>query len=368
MDINGKYSVGKIFKNKKGEEFEIIEYISYMKRKIKFLINVYEKIINVSSIRNGNVLNSNSNMYSLYKIFNNNNGEEFEIINIIDRNKREIRFIETNYKNIVTISEIKKGLIRDNSTFVYKYDIGTKFKTNEGYDIQIIERVDNVYRKVKFLDKYGYEGVYQISAIIGGRIKNPYHPSVYGIGFYGDGNFVSKVNDKSQHPYSIWQAMLRRCYSLEYHITCPTYVGTTVCEEWHNFQNFAKWYEENHPYHIEGIKFQIDKDLLQQGVENKVYSPNTCVFLPDKVNSFLSVKPPNKASMCLGVTRTNRSEKWIVQISDFEYKKNTYLGTFCDLEEAKSIYKLNREIQAGKVRRYMEDLNYLQDDIIKLIK
>ena len=42
--------------------------------------------------------------------------------------------------------------------------------------------------------------------------------------------------------------------------------------EWHNFQVFAKWFDENY---MEG--FQLDKDIKIEG--NKIYSSGTCLFV-----------------------------------------------------------------------------------------
>ena len=55
----------------------------------------------------------------------------------------------------------------------------------------------------------------------------------------------------------------------------------SVYEGWHNFQNFAKWYEDNY-YEIEEEQMHLDKDILVKG--NKVYSPDTCVFVPETIN------------------------------------------------------------------------------------
>lgn len=75
--------------------------------------------------------------------------------------------------------------------------------------------------------------------------------------------------------------MLRRCYDKQFQERQPTYKGCIVCEEWYNFQNFAKWFDENY-YEIEGEKIALDKDLLK--LNNKIYSPSTCCFLPQRIN------------------------------------------------------------------------------------
>ena len=80
--------------------------------------------------------------------------------------------------------------------------------------------------------------------------------------------------------YETWKSMLRRCYSDKYQNKHPTYIGCSVCDEWLKFSNFKKWMESKD---FEGK--QIDKDLKIEG--NKVYSPNTCMFVSGAINSLL---------------------------------------------------------------------------------
>ncbi|MGC3004661.1 hypothetical protein ACPF8X_41370 [Streptomyces sp. G35A] len=83
--------------------------------------------------------------------------------------------------------------------------------------------------------------------------------------------------------FSRWRNMLKRCYTN----SDRAYKGVTVCPEWLFFSNYKAWYDSQ-------IKpeapFDVDKDLLQGRV--RVYSPETCILLPRRINSFLSV--PNK--------------------------------------------------------------------------
>ena len=64
----------------------------------------------------------------------------------------------------------------------------------------------------------------------------------------------------------------------------PSYIGCKVCEEWLNFQNFARWIYDN-KYECDDL--ELDKDLLIKG--NKIYSPNTCCLLPHEINYAISM-------------------------------------------------------------------------------
>ena len=80
--------------------------------------------------------------------------------------------------------------------------------------------------------------------------------------------------------YRVWKGMLERCYSIKYQESQPTYIGCSVTDEWLTFSAFKNWMEKQN---FEGM--QLDKDLLIEG--NKVYSPETCVFVSGMVNNFI---------------------------------------------------------------------------------
>lgn len=105
-------------------------------------------------------------------------------------------------------------------------------------------------------------------------------PTVYGVGCFGVGHHTSRDNGKCSVKYRTWQNMLKRCYCPKEQERTPTYNGVTVCDEWHNYQNFADWFDLNY---IKG--HNLDKDVKQRGVNNKIYSPSTCIFITKGENS-----------------------------------------------------------------------------------
>lgn len=255
----------------------------------------------------------------------------------------------------------------------YKIDrIGEVYKTNEGCMVEILEKIkEKTYKnfKIKFLDEYGYETTTSISELKKGTIKNPLHKSVLGVGFLGVGGYKCSNNRVATKEYEVWASILERCYNEDFKIKKPTYKNCTVCEEWLNFQNFAKWYHENFPKHIEGVKFHIDKDLLQLDKENKIYSPETCVFLPQKINKFLTNNKTSISSLkYTGVYYLSACNKWIAITRDFELNKQIWLGSFYSDKEAKDAYIKGRKIQAEKAKQYMRDLSIYSEDIISKVK
>lgn len=174
-----------------------------------------------------------------------------------------------------------------------------------------------------------------------GNIKCPYEPRVYGIGYVGEGKYDIIKNKKY---YKTWQSMLQRCYDKNFHKKESTYKNCKVCEEWHNFQNFAEWYEENF-YQINNETMCLDKDILIKS--NKIYSPNTCVFVPKRINS-LFVKSDNiRGILPIGVSYCKLKNKFraTCNIYDFKNKKSKtkHIGYYNTSQEAFYHYKKFKE-------------------------
>ena len=181
-----------------------------------------------------------------------------------------------------------------------------------------------------------------------GQIKCPYEPKVYGVGYIGEGKYTSK-NSK---PYNAWRAMIQRCYYEKHLKLRSSYRGCEICEEWLNFQNFAKWYDENY-YSIPNEKTHLDKDILFKN--NKIYSPETCIFVPQRINEFFTKNDKRRGDLPLGVSISNN--KYVAgcknkNISD----KPIYLGTYNTIEEAFEVYKIFKEDSIKKIVDSYEEI------------
>jgi hypothetical protein len=164
------------------------------------------------------------------------------------------------------------------------------------------------------------------------NLSSPLDKTCYGIGYFGEGKY-------SKHKsYDIWRGMFTRCYDEKYLAKYTTYIGCTVCEEWHNYQNFAKWYDENY-YIILGKNMELDKDILIKG--NKIYSPETCVFVPQDVNYLFTKTNKLRGKYPIGVSLT-RDNKFATSCNDGN-KELKYLGRYNTPEEAFEVYKKYKE-------------------------
>ena len=127
--------------------------------------------------------------------------------------------------------------------------------------------------------------------------------------------------------YIVWSSMLKRCYSLKFHQSYPTYKGCMVCEEWKLFSNFKSWMEKQD---WEGN--QLDKDLLVKG--NKLYSPDTCVFVSTTVNNFILDAAAIRGEYLIGVHWHKRDKKFIAQGRNPFLNKKVDIGRFDTEQEA----------------------------------
>jgi hypothetical protein len=122
-----------------------------------------------------------------------------------------------------------------------------------------------------------------------GLVRNPNQPSVYHVGFMGQGGHTSSKDGKTTAEYQVWLSMLARCYSeKEQKRNKGVYNDCAVDKRWHNFQNFCKdlpsltGYGEWLISVVQGKKYDLDKDIKFKG--NKIYSKDTCQFVPHAIN------------------------------------------------------------------------------------
>ena len=157
-------------------------------------------------------------------------------------------------------------------------DTSKTYKSNSFGYFKVVNYINDKNIEIEFINT-GSRIVTKIASVKAGCVRDLFAPSACGIGFLGDGKHRASIKGKQTKAHILWSKILMRCYSAKYHKEKPTYKGCTVCDEWHNFQNYAAWHEKNY---IKG--YHIDKDIKQRGVVNKIYSPETCLFVTPKEN------------------------------------------------------------------------------------
>ena len=170
------------------------------------------------------------------------------------------------------------------------------------------------------------------------KIKCPYEPRLYGKGYLGEGKYKTKENGKHTNEYNIYSHMIKRCYDPKLHEKESTYKGCTAENDWLNFQNMAEWIENNY-YEVPGEQMHLDKDILCKG--NKVYSRETCIFVPERINNLFTKRDNARGDSPIGTT-PNSSGTYRAYCHN-GYGKLIHLGTYSTKEEAFKVYKNYKE-------------------------
>lgn len=157
--------------------------------------------------------------------------------------------------------------------------------------------------------------------------------------------YDSEGNKHTEKAYSVWANLLKRCYNSSYLLTYPTYVGCSVHPHWKYYKNFKSWFDENYvpDYHL-------DKDFLVD--RNKVYGPDTCIFIPNWLNSFILDSRKVRGDYPVGVSFSKQKRKFSSQISI--NGKATFLGWYGTPKEAHEVW-LDRKLKLAADKKEMMD-------------
>lgn len=163
--------------------------------------------------------------------------------------------------------------------------------------------------------------------------------TVCGIGINDAGESVFATD-----AYQVWINMIKRCYDEKVIARREAYRGCTVCEEWLRLSNFLPWYRENCK-----PGYQIDKDILIKG--NKLYSPETCLGVPRRINALFISARAARGKYPIGVTKHYKNFE-----AQINYGRGTVsLGSYNTIEEAFSVYKEAKERYVRKIAQEYYD-------------
>lgn len=171
-----------------------------------------------------------------------------------------------------------------------------------------------------------------------GHVRDNLARTVFKVGYLGNGNFKSRRpnNRGCTKEYGTWSAMLFRCYGENRdEATYRNYSDCSVCQEWHNFQTFAEWCQAQPEMLFEDSS--LDKDIRVKG--NKVYSPDTCCFVPQYINTAVTGMKHQNSSGLAGVW--SMKDSYVAEVTMFGSKTN--LGSFASAEDANHIHSKVKE-------------------------
>ena len=127
--------------------------------------------------------------------------------------------------------------------------------------------------------------------------------------------------------YTVWESMLERCYSKKSLESCPTYIGTSVCNKWLYASTFKKWMEQQ-----DWSGKCLDKDIIAP--KSKLYSPETCAFVLQATNKFVIARDASRGDYPIGVSLFKRTGKYRAQCQNLFTGKKEHLGYFLTPEDA----------------------------------
>jgi hypothetical protein len=177
--------------------------------------------------------------------------------------------------------------------------------------------------------------------------------TIFGFGVNDVDYIVKSKRYKILCPYyQKWSLMIQRCYSETYLKMRPSYRGCSVKHEWKYLSNFIKWVDEQPNRDWENC--HLDKDILFEG--NKVYSPETCVFISPKLNSFLLGIKSTQGDYPIGASFDKFRTLFVSHCrSPINSKAPVFLGRYATALEAHKAWQ-------AKKHEYACQLADLQDD------
>lgn len=232
------------------------------------------------------------------KIYESNSCGKFKIIQDLGRDKRSrywvrIKFLETGTEKDVRYDIAMDGRVRDD---LYGIEFNKIYNSIYYGPYQIIAYLgrDQESKKVvriRFLNT-GYEYDVLHKMVKTGQVKD------YSVDYHNRSMTIDK-DEYNNHIVKIlksrWKTMMERCYnpnSSSYQAYGA--IGVTVCDIWHHFEVFLASItsvKNYHRFYADPTNYNLDKDFYQldKPKEQRIYSPNTCIFLSAVDNSNLSV-------------------------------------------------------------------------------
>lgn len=162
--------------------------------------------------------------------------------------------------------------------------------------------------------------------------------------------------------YRAWAGMLNRAYDPKHHARHQTYSDVTVCKEWHSFSAFRAWWLANYRE-----DWQLDKDLLAVG--NKEYSPDTCIYIPGRLNKFTTDSGASRGELPIGVSFCNQTGKYRSDCRNSITGKKNRLGYFTTPEAAHEAWIRRKLDLADQLKPDMDAIDQrIYPNVVTIIK
>lgn len=164
---------------------------------------------------------------------------------------------------------------------------------------------------------------------------------VHGVGIKGM-DYSSSVDGELTIEYVTWRSMLLRC-TKKFQKDNLSYAGITCSENFKSYSFFYEWCQEQIGFGNKdnnGKKWCLDKDILVKG--NKLYSEDTCVFVPERINNLLGSSKAIRGDYLIGVCFDKTANSFKAQCKTGKGTPKN-LGRFNTEQEAFQAYKTFKE-------------------------
>lgn len=353
-----KYSIGDVFYNKEDVKAEIVGIDKEKGRVDLRFENGNIKNYSLSSLGTRSFTDEDLVKIKIGDVFQTNGSGEVKVVEYINAHKVVVEFSDGS-KTTCQAEQLRDGRVRHPTSGI---KTGYIFTNNEGFRAKVLDYISPFKVTIEWEEGGITEAM--ASNIKSGGVYYPNQKTVCGVGYFGIGKYKPNRSGRGQdnykqRVYDSWQRMIRRCYDEkeQQKPSCRAYRGVKVCEEWHNFQNFASWAEDKLEKFEEG--WELDKDMFGNGL---LYSPENCTLLPYRINWFLSDSYSNKVSgLPEGVTKIepnadcpNGKVGFVARCSIKGVRE--YLGFYNTPKEAGQVY---REAKENEAKRLAEEYRHL---------
>jgi len=224
---------------------------------------------------------------------------------------------------------------------------GSVFKTNKYGDVVVLEYNNARDVTIKFLNTGNIRKT-GTPEIINGEIRDNEAFPVYKVGVMDIPNAVKR--GPKPKSYNAWNGMLQRCYNEHIRSNLPTYSDCEVSDDFKYYSKFKEWSEKQIGYDQDG--WALDKDILVRG--NKVYSAETCAFVPTEINCLIHTGKSYRGLLPQGVVLSSNKKRYRARVS--MGGKYYDQGTFDTPEEAFMKYKEVKESHIKEVADKYKDV------------
>ena len=221
--------------------------------------------------------------------------------------------------------------------------VGEVFKSIENDMYMVIDYIDDNNIIIMFLDDNKGINITSYWNLKHGVVKNPFRPGFCN-NYLGEGDYNKKDYLKI---YQTWTGLFAR-HTIEGQMKDKnaSYINSSICNEWYNYQNFALWYDNyisslNPLYYND---YQLDKDILQWNQQYKIYSPNTCCLVPKEINkALLGSHRSRRNELPKSISMFEKKSKVVYCPYIVRYGNRSYLGSYSTPQEAFEVYKQTKK-------------------------